>query len=95
MSQENNKKLLEATLDKVAAQMFMCCHLSPAEWDFDKKLRRAFQRLGNTQKFLDITRNYDKTINLAKDAKIKLKDKYYFLYDLTSNTDNYEQKPKY
>ncbi len=82
MDYDSNRLLVERTLDKTVAQMFLRCRLGLADWDFDQVLRTTLQQPEYLEKIKDIIKRYDTTIELAKDLTIS--EKYKILYKLSN-----------
>lgn len=81
---DNNKLLLEKSLERVVAQMCISCKLGMADWDFNESLRSALQLDNCRKEILELIKKYDETFELAKKTNIRLNSKYKHLYHLNT-----------
>lgn len=79
---EQNKKLVEQTLDKAINQMLLRCRLAPADWDCDEQLRLALQHDDCLPKINLHRLTFDKTFETAIKSGITLDNKYNYIYKL-------------
>lgn len=79
---DNNKALIEKTLQVAVANMFKRCRLSLAEWDLNESLRQVLQDKTNLKKINDLIKKYDETYELAEKSNIQLNKKFNALYKL-------------
>lgn len=73
---ENNKVLIEKTLERCARNMCIRLRLGYADWDLDEKLRRAIETHQNSQSVSDLARQYDETLEVAAKSQTKIESKY-------------------
>lgn len=78
----SSKQLLETTLDKAIAQIFVRCHMGLADWDLNDFLRQALQDPACLDKIKDILKHYDRTIEIARSSNVNIDTKYDYLYKI-------------
>ncbi len=79
---DNNKKLVEQTLDRAIVQMFVRNKMGMADWDFNESLRLAMQDTDCLNNIKDLIKRYDETFDLAIKSNIQIDNKYKTLYKL-------------
>jgi hypothetical protein len=80
--QENNKKLIEQVLIQTLKDLLAQLRMNLAEWDLKDPLRQVLKQNKNLDKLKYLCDKYDDTIMLADRSKVKLEDKYKYLYKL-------------
>lgn len=80
--EENNKALIEKTLEKSIKEIFLKLKMGLADWDVDAILRDALQEPSKFEQIKDIAKKYDETFDTAKASNIKIKEKYKHIYKL-------------
>ena len=85
---DNNRVLIEKTLEKAIREIFIRLKMGLADWDIDAILRDALEGPIHLERIQDIVKKYDETFDSAMKSKIQIQDKYKNLYMLRSkNTD--------
>jgi len=79
---DNNRHLIETTLEGAINQMFVRLKMGLADWDVNDTLRSALQEPDHLDKIKDLINKYDKTFDVAKASNTEIKDKYKYLYKL-------------
>lgn len=79
---DNNRLLLEKSLERVVEKMCISCKIGKADWDFNESLRSALQEQSCITRIQDLITKYNETFELAKKSNIHIHQKYKYLYKL-------------
>ena len=85
--EENNKVLIEKTLERILKEIFVKLKMGLADWDLDAILRGALEEPSQIDQIQDIVKKYDETFDTAKVSNIQIQDKYKHIYKLVKKED--------
>ena len=81
---DNNRLLLEKSLERVVEKMCISCKIGKADWDFNESLRSALQEQSCITRIQDLITKYNEMVELAKKSNIQINQKYKYLYKLNT-----------
>ena len=81
---ENNRVLIEKTLQGCIKNMCFRLRLGFADWDIDSQLRKAIESHSQFNSVADLVKTYDETLALGEKACVNVESKYLALKKLTS-----------
>lgn len=79
---DQNRNLIEKTLEQTIKQIFIRVKLGLADWDIDDILRSVLQEPIRLKDIQDLIKKYDDTFEMSLKANTKIQDKYKTLYKL-------------
>ena len=82
INQDQNKILIEKTLERNIKEIFVRLKFGLADWDIDDRLRDALQEPSLFDQIKDIVKKYDETFESAKGLNTQIQDKYKHIYKL-------------
>lgn len=83
---EQNRNLIEKTLEQTIKQIFIRMKLGLADWDVDATLRGVLQEPSRLKEIQDLVKKYDETFDLSIKSNTQLNEKYKSLYNLNNNS---------